>query len=1364
MVDLMLDLDFKHCFAKVFTGLYKELVQNREGNQDTNELGDFTCQIFTRQDVTLELVREKNLLKTLLDCLWDLLRPTLLTTQPAVFNHESNIFRDHEIIQCSMDLLYVLDHAEVVHEIVRSPSLRGELWAGWIRILISMQAMNPHKRRCGNHVEFTNPSWGNALTLHTDLMSNTWLILDAIESKADVEAVWEMARVGWRELRSWMVQVHVAEGRVGASSMENIDYEVANGTSFHLPVNRVLALLIHQLCLRTPRSAECSVLDQAFRGVGMAESDVHWWMEHSLRALVLQSQVMAGMWRRNGEALEHESEFYRMNYWHHLLIDADLLVLRLSALVVRPEAFFRTSLKRFELAGWLQPGDPLARLFSPQNEDDALAEPYGMQKLQSFVLFLYQLLSSHTPLSLTWPELVTHTTRQFLGVGPKSHSQLWDPRLERSTATAMAKDQQTLEAAVREISYFLEADGSGHAPAKYRLREAQWFRVDPYFHLFSWSEQQKVEENLTSALKARGHDFATWVEESVPQKPKVRDAYREAFFRWSSCGMVQAFCWLLLVRIAFQPTKKETVQPDGRLLVLALLLTFRATVISGDSDLSQEQCGVPDSNMEVDLPTDQVQIFWLAQAMGPHLSVSAKRKFSIRVESSTGQEEMITVSLMDAVERLAMPKESVFGSLARALRKRLLEQQHQPAKVHTAEEGGSSSMDVTAAPNCTDHEEDRKAKRRKAAQERQQRMLDNLRKRQDAFISGAVQKYEEETPAHSPETEASSNPVDSDQGTVAECVVCKSMMSHQEENPDPLGLICFLRPAVASSVPRQRVPTEQAVLLHQQRNPFGDGFTARPQCFDQNAPDGLVLARACSHRIRFSQTALNANGGRLSCPYCGTVANALLPVGPSQQSRCQGSVSQIPAAPTDYPAPRQHAEASYDFLACLEGQLSRLGDTHKQPAELAEAIGLGSALSHPLMSLSKLCADNIALAEVRARTRRAADAVSVIAQAPNAPATSSSNPAKRPLDGTVTSAAHASVLQGIVDEALDVVPPFHTIQALAFNEDTGGKLAHCLLTASPHGRFQVLVALLLGLSKGKPKLNAAGRRLLHAFYLLEALIVLTALSDAAFIDSQIRPTPEEGAPAFSTLWDWVGFFVEGSQAGLSPIHSLEEATDVLKLALNPFLYKVRLLLFLIAPEEFPSGKSLFTSANLEVLAPPEDHVRLANAEYGLPEVEELLMLRPHNNVEIAALTQLLGRGPAVGKLVRGGFSHRHLIANVSMLSLTRTTTCISTAACFGWRSGSGSSSACLADFPTWIRSSSCKWMSGVCATELPLFAQWLCRSLVLCSLSTLLACHSWHHLSEVLHAVCTCQMHCVQDFIFDPNAVPALRHIPLLQL
>merc|ERR1719460_3278858 len=250
----MLDLNFKHSFAQVFTRLYRRLVLARAGNQDTNELGDFTCQIFTRQDVTLELVLEHDLVKNLLGCLWDLLQPALVQgAVPAVFSHESNIFRDHEIIQCSMDLLYVLDHAEVAREIVSVAKLRSSLWEGWIRILIAMQAMNAHERRTLTHVEFANPAWGNALTLHTDLMSNTWLILDAVESKADLTAVQDMARATWAELRLWMLRVHFAENRTSQEGLEGImEYRVSGQpVSFHVPVNRVLALLLHHLCLRS---------------------------------------------------------------------------------------------------------------------------------------------------------------------------------------------------------------------------------------------------------------------------------------------------------------------------------------------------------------------------------------------------------------------------------------------------------------------------------------------------------------------------------------------------------------------------------------------------------------------------------------------------------------------------------------------------------------------------------------------------------------------------------------------------------------------------------------------------------------------------------------------------------------------------------------------------------------------------------------------------------------------------------------------------------------------------------------------------------------------------------------------------------
>ena len=93
-------------------------------------------------------------------------------------------------------------------------------------------------------------------------------------------------------------------------------------------------------------------------------------------------------WRRNGEAVENENEFYRMNYWHHLLIDMDLLALRMAAMVLRDRIFFKSVLARFELGSWLKPGDPLELLFSKPSEDE-----FMLPKLQSFVLFLQHLLA-----------------------------------------------------------------------------------------------------------------------------------------------------------------------------------------------------------------------------------------------------------------------------------------------------------------------------------------------------------------------------------------------------------------------------------------------------------------------------------------------------------------------------------------------------------------------------------------------------------------------------------------------------------------------------------------------------------------------------------------------------------------------------------------------------------------------------------------------------------------------------------------------------------------------------------------------------------------------------------------------------------
>ena len=61
VVDLMLDLNFKQKLGELFTMLYKELVMTRE-LVAMSELGDFTCQIFTRTDVAQHLVVNFDLL------------------------------------------------------------------------------------------------------------------------------------------------------------------------------------------------------------------------------------------------------------------------------------------------------------------------------------------------------------------------------------------------------------------------------------------------------------------------------------------------------------------------------------------------------------------------------------------------------------------------------------------------------------------------------------------------------------------------------------------------------------------------------------------------------------------------------------------------------------------------------------------------------------------------------------------------------------------------------------------------------------------------------------------------------------------------------------------------------------------------------------------------------------------------------------------------------------------------------------------------------------------------------------------------------------------------------------------------------
>ncbi|EER12885.1 hypothetical protein Pmar_PMAR015051 [Perkinsus marinus ATCC 50983] len=134
IVDQMLDLTFKHDFSILFVRLYHDLALARTspaevgglgvGDASTeiqrhSELGDFTCQMFTRKDVTVMLATEFDVLGTILRTARDMLMRTVMQEGGVYRGVDIThpIIKKHELTQCTMDLLYVLDHEEV-HEVI----------------------------------------------------------------------------------------------------------------------------------------------------------------------------------------------------------------------------------------------------------------------------------------------------------------------------------------------------------------------------------------------------------------------------------------------------------------------------------------------------------------------------------------------------------------------------------------------------------------------------------------------------------------------------------------------------------------------------------------------------------------------------------------------------------------------------------------------------------------------------------------------------------------------------------------------------------------------------------------------------------------------------------------------------------------------------------------------------------------------------------------------------------------------------------------------------------------------------------------------------------------------------------------------
>lgn len=198
-----------------------------------------------------------------------------------------------------------------------------------------------------------------------------------------------------------------------------------------------------------------------------------------------------------------------------------------------------------------------------------------------------------------------------------------------------------------------------------------------------------------------------------------------------------------------------------------------------------------------------------------------------------------------------------------------------------------------------------------------------------------------------------------------------------------------------------------------------------------------------------------------------------------------------------------------------------------------------------------------------------------------------------------------------------VAPEAAPGQVIALAHDPGlvAALVPLLLTATPHGRFQLLTSLLLCLCAGSGaedagRLANSARRYLIGFYLTEVLQLLAGLADEGFIAAELHRAELSGAAGLTSLWRRIqkaqpSAEGDGTPPGpFTPLKRIEEAVQALRLALNPFLAKVHMLLSLLSKHKVPPALDL--QAEEVFVGTAAEHHALADPGLGLPRVEDLL--------------------------------------------------------------------------------------------------------------------------------------------------------------
>eukprot|EP00127_Corallochytrium_limacisporum_P003350 Clim_evm39s148 gene=Clim_evmTU39s148 len=490
---LIVDPIYKRILGLRYAYHYKTLMDlflESRANLDDTVLA-LSVQIFSSPSLALELIESLNFTDQAFDVVFGVLAPTLHTNASGI---AGGIDLEHTIIEKNRyppvfhNLRYILSHKNVQQRISTQSLEKAQvLPMRTLQLLEVFQGMDQNERATTVHVMYESELWISAFAITLELKSLMPFIVDSILGGSP-----EFSQVSLKmtkeRILSWLAKDNIAITEI---TNDYGTFQVVHGTgpehkvSVHIPLHRFMCeLLVNDRY----QGDLASVFEQEKNVKDLGPVNMVQLMEHPIRIMALLAQVRSNMWVRNGFSIKNQVYNYSGSYFRESMYDLDIAYLQTMLATMNGNEFLVSALHTYELHEYFGLSSHDVRSLLPFGPD------FGHKLLmcEDFMHLLIVLLTERAHVgNMTTEDIIRREIVQRLFLGPLSYSEL-----TKSIASNLTELEE-FDTQLRGLAKLtMPEDTMDHGV--YELKEKHHKSFNMYFYHYSRADHEKAMQKVTA--------------------------------------------------------------------------------------------------------------------------------------------------------------------------------------------------------------------------------------------------------------------------------------------------------------------------------------------------------------------------------------------------------------------------------------------------------------------------------------------------------------------------------------------------------------------------------------------------------------------------------------------------------------------------------------------------------------------------------------------------------------------------------------------------------------------------------------------------------------------------------------------------